>query len=358
MTMSNIRNGIEMIPTMETGAVITQLENVPLGGSITYKPPGSSISMKMRPTLQIDGSIKGLISQIGDGSIITLFDKTPYPNEKEDVVCPHFIELKWANGCNFDCAWCYLNGTFRFRPCGKKPYMKDRERVVSHIRQYLEHIPIPTLLNSGELSDSLAFEGTDNAITSMIVPLFKEQSTHKLLILTKSANVKGVLGSDAQDHLIASFSLNAPGVSSRWERKAPKVEDRIKAAKKLFDAGYEVRLRIDPMVPIDKWKQSYGSLLEKIFDNLTPERITMGSLRGLQSTINHSTDKSWVEYLDDRSNWGKKISFPRRAEMYHYILDTLKDDYSFTKVGLCKETIGMWEEIGKDYKKIQCNCIL
>ena len=65
------------------------------------------------------------VDKIKDGSIIKLFDRTPEPKNPTDVVCPHFYELKWANGCNFNCAWCYLNGTYRFLSRGKKPHLKD-----------------------------------------------------------------------------------------------------------------------------------------------------------------------------------------------------------------------------------------
>jgi len=64
---------------------------------------------------QLDGSSKMLVSRVGDGSIITRFDKTPLPGSRGDVVCPHFLELKWATGCPYSCAWCYLQGTFRSR---------------------------------------------------------------------------------------------------------------------------------------------------------------------------------------------------------------------------------------------------
>jgi spore photoproduct lyase len=356
--MHHSRSGTEMIPIMETETALSRMDNHQVGIPFKYKPIGSSISMEMKPTMQLDGSIKNLLSNIGDGSIITLFDKTPFPTGIDDVVCPHFVELKWANGCNFDCAWCYLNGTFRFRPCGKKPFLKDREKVISHIERYLKEVPFPTILNSGELSDSLAFEGTNGSLTDMIVPLFKSQDRHKLLVLTKSANVDGLLSSNAQKQVVTSFSVNALKVSSRWERKAPPVDKRLEAAIKLRDAGYRVRLRIDPMVPVPDWKRAYKRLVDKIFDGFVPERITLGSLRGLQSTINHSKDKSWVEFLDDRSNWGKKIGFPRRAEMYRTLLDHMEKEHDYTDVGLCKETIGMWEELGKDYKKIKCNCLL
>ena len=104
-------------------------------------------------------------------------------------------------------------------------------------------------------------------------------------------------------------------VCEKWE-KAPHVLRRIEAAKELSEAGYEVRIRIDPMVPIENWREHYLELLEIVFDKFIPERITLGSLRGLQSTINGCTDKTWVRYLKESSNWGKKIDLATRYAMY------------------------------------------
>lgn len=307
----------------------------------------------------LNGTEKTLVSAIGDGSIIKRFDKTPFPVDANDVVCPHFLELKWANGCQFDCAWCYLNGTFRFRPHKKKPYLKDKDRIIEHLNALFnsnnEKIEI---LNSGELSDSLVFEGSEFSLTKNILPLFKEFSKHKLLILTKAANGNEILKSNSQDVLIVSFSLNAYSVAERWEHKAPHPKERIKAARRLSDKGYSVRIRIDPMVPIDGWKKSYIELIDDIFLSFIPERITIGSLRGLQSTINNSTDKTWVPYLDDSSNWGKKITFDKRLDMYNTLINHLNKKYDYFDIGLCKETIEMWKKIGLDYKSIKCNCTL
>lgn len=132
---------------------------------------------------------------------------------------------------------------------------------------------------------------------------------------------------------------------------------RIEAAKRVFDAGYEVRIRIDPMVPMTNWQEHYLELLDILFDNFVPERITLGSLRGLQSTINGCTDKSWVKYLGESSNWGKKIDFETRYVMYSTMIDQLKRKYGFSKVVLCKETVEMCNALKIDYKKIRCNCV-
>ncbi len=298
---------------------------------------------------------------IRDGSIITIFDKTAKPVNKNDVFCPHFVEFKWANGCNFNCAWCYLNGTLRFRPMGKGPHVKPPEKIKQHLKEYFKLVKLPTLLNSGELSDSFVNDGNGFSLTKDIIPIFKKQKTHKLLILTKNGSniaMNDILNSKSQDHVIVSFSVNSFDVAKRWEKNAPGPKKRIESANKLFDERYEVRLRIDPIVPVENWKDGYLDLVDFIFSKFEPERITLGSLRGLQSTINNCKDKSWVKYLEERTNWGLKISFEKRFEIYESIIKYLKKEYNFRSVGLCKETLEIWDKLGMDYNKNKCNCVL
>lgn len=314
------------------------------------------VSIKVKEYDLLDGSKKELVSQVGDGSIITRFDKTPIPASKTDVVCPHFLELKWAYGCSFDCAWCFLKGTFRFLPTKTKPVIKDYNKIEVHVKSFFENNGYSEeLLNSGELSDSLLSENTNLPFSKFIYPIIKGERKHRILFLTKSTNVKNICGLEAQKEFVMSFSLNANKVSEKWE-KAPNPRDRIKAAKKVYDVGYEIRLRIDPMVPIENYEKQYTDLIDNIFSNLEPSRITLGSLRGLQSTINNVQDRSWVCYLKERSNWGMKIGIEERYKMYKFIIDYLKDKYRYKNVALCKETVGMWEKLEMNYKKIRCNC--
>lgn len=320
-----------------------------------------NIRIKFEKRKTIAGGIELLPVQVGDGSIIKLFDRTPYPEKPNDVVCPHFLELKWANGCNFNCAWCYLQGTFRFRPMKKKPYAKDMNKTKQHLLTFFAQVKDkPYLLNSGELSDSLVYEYNGYALSENIAPLFLAQKMHKLLIVTKSSNVSKLLKLAPTDKIIVSFSVNADKVARQWEKGAPSVNSRLNAAKKLQDAGFEIRLRIDPMVPIENWEDYYESLLERIFVKygLSPSRITMGSLRGLQSTINNAWDISWTRYLEEKSNWGKKIKKDKRVDMYSLIKNFLETKYDYSNIALCKETIEIWNKLEMDYRKIKCNCIL
>jgi len=304
----------------------------------------------------LDGRVETLVERVNDGSIITRFDKTPYPTHQTDVVCPHFLELKWAYGCPYDCSWCYLKGTFRFRPNGKEPVVKDYDKIELHTRTFLEEAETPEILNTGEIADSLMSENGNKPFSKFIIPMFESQNKHKVLFLTKSSDVKNLLKMESHSQAVVSFSLNAIPVADKWE-KAPKILKRLEAAQKLYNAGYEVRVRIDPMVPIENWEKHYLHLADLIFERFIPERITLGSLRGLQSTINGCTDKSWVQYLSESSNWGKKIDIKIRYQMYSSIIKFLKQRYQYKQVAPCKETIQMWDRLGMDYKKIRCNCV-
>ena len=316
-----------------------------------------AIRIKYKFYQMLDGSTKELLQQVGDGSIIKRFDKTPLPNKKTDVVCPHFLELKWATGCPYDCSWCYLKGTFRFLPYKAKPHIKDFNKIKEHVETFLEWVEEPEILNTGELADSLMLEGNKKSFVNFMVPFFEKQDKHKILLLTKSDRIQNLLKLNFQKKVIASFSLNAIPVARRWELKAPSVENRIEAAKALYDQGYEVRIRIDPMVPVDNWEKLYLDLIDLLFSSFIPERLTLGSLRGLQSTINGTTDTSWVKYLSEYSNWGKKIDINLRLAMYKELISYLRKKYKFTKVALCKETVAVWEILNLDYKKIKCNCV-
>ena len=295
-------------------------------------------------------------SRVGDGSIIVTFDKTPLPSSPNDVVCPHFVELKWATGCRFNCSWCYLQGTLFRLPYGKAPHFKDIGKVKKHLKIFLAEVDTPCLLNSGELCDSLVAEGSEFSLTRNYLPLLSG-TPHRILIVTKDTRIQGILEHGSPKTTVVSISINAFNVAERWERGAPPVLERIQAAQKLYESGFEIRVRIDPVVPVERWQKAYQEVVRVLLQHVQPSRITLGSLRGLASTIRACRDKSWVKYLSERSNWGLKIPFSVRLDMYRSIIDFLREQGYQGPVALCKETLRMWNALGLNWLEIKCNCI-
>ena len=95
--------------------IVSKMSTEDGGNDLTIKlrkKSGLTIYMGLLPKL--DGSRKLSVIKISDGSVIERFMHTKIPpTEINDIVCPHFLELKWAYGCPFNCAYCYLQGTLR-----------------------------------------------------------------------------------------------------------------------------------------------------------------------------------------------------------------------------------------------------
>jgi spore photoproduct lyase len=284
--------------------------------------------------------------------ILHYFDKTP-----SSIVCPHFWELRWAYGCPFDCAYCYLRGTFMGNKRPRYPYSIDR--ILDVLERAFQNLNEPVIFNSGELADSMM----NPILMEQIVDKFEEQNKHKLLLLTKSDNIKFLL-KKPRKQTIVSFSLNASEPARLWEKGPPPPDKRIDAAAAVAEAGYETRIRIDPIFPIKNWQSQYGDLLHLIFSKLTPERITLGTPRGLMKTLKFSNDLSWAKFFGESSGWGKKISTAVRKEIYFFFYESLLDlGFEKSKIALCKETVEMYKELGLDpgnypnWKNCRCNCI-
>jgi spore photoproduct lyase len=333
-----------------------QSVDVPIGETIEELKPLKAHFAKYK---MLSGKTEKRLQRISSGSIIKRFEHTPYPRKSSDVICPHFLELKWAYGCPFDCAWCFLKGTLRMLPEKTAPKIKPRENVMRHVQSALTQTSKPEIFNTGELCDSLMDENNGRKpFSQWIVEEFEKQQVHKVLFLTKSSYVKKLVEIERHNNAVASFSLNAHPVSRKWE-KAPTSKARINAGKELAENNWEVRVRIDPIVPIPKWREAYAELIEDLFSSYSPSRVTLGTPRGLQSTLNNVTDRTWIEYLDsNRSGWGRKVPDDDREAIYRFMLDKLEDYISLDLVGLCKETLEMFSTLERDFRKQVCNCMV
>lgn len=301
-------------------------------------------------------------------SFISFFYKTP-----RDIVCPHFWNLKPFIGCPFECNYCFLQGTFFGN---KRPRLKDFNKMTQTLEEFLswtDSIGIRVLFNVGELCDSLAIPSWTEHFLEKMAPLLERHSGNKLLFLSKAGanKIDQLLDNpDLKRHIITSFSLNPPFVIATYEKKTAPLESRLQALKNLQKKGYEIRIRIDPIISVKNWEIYYSELVSAIFESrLKPKRITIGSLRGLQRTIFFAKDKKWTKYLDrkEKTGWGLKIRKELRLDLYTTILEQIREYRPNMQLALCKETPDLWKSLvnknllshpGKSpsWENTKCNC--
>jgi spore photoproduct lyase len=115
-------------------------------------------------------------------------------------------------------------------------------------------------------------------LTQQLVPYFSHLSRGYVMLLTKSANVQGVLDVAPHSHVVVSWSLNPPGIIETYELGTASLDERLAAARRCQEHGYRIRLRIDPGILYPDWQTGYGELIRKSLTLLEPENITLGML--------------------------------------------------------------------------------
>jgi len=278
--------------------------------------------------------------------------------------CAKFYKLTAYNNCNFWCEYCYLYLTFRNSPVST--HFVNYHRMFQEIEAFnRENIASPLrVLNLGELGDPLAVDEI-TGFAEEVVPFMPAHAPNtRLLFLTKSDTVRTLLGLEHGGQTIVSFSVNTAKVWRYLEHRTPSPAARLKAAREVQDAGYEVRLRIDPVIRYSTWKPDYEELVANVFSLVHPSRITLGEYRpaeGLSSHIRARFPESpLIKVNGSLVVEAGKLRYPRqsRLEMFAAIVKAIHRCSPNTAVALCKESTEVWKAVGLDRTGLCCNCLV
>ena len=320
------------------------------------------------------------------GSLVDWGKKTLVLGEAQKFISPskgqpvHYCKgprkiIPISNGCHYSCQYCFMQGTYR----GRHPRVKfnlNWEKLLKEIdRDIAERVVLGTqVYHMGENQDSLAFDYI-YPLTRILVPFFAKRDA-RLLLLSKSDCVDNLLDLEHNEHTIVSWSINSDHVTRNIELDTAPLYRRIGAAKKAQEAGYPLRLRFDPLLLLSgkewrrgDWKKRYNRMMDAVFRDLRPERVTMGSLR-FHPTIRASATQRFPntvlfddDLLSDDPDEDHRYRYRDdiRVDLYRHIVDCIREraegDIS---IGLCKETDDMWTAVGLelDRKKPTCHCQL
>jgi len=309
---------------------------------------------------------RGLEKLMEERNVLLLRDrKSPFVEQFQHPLgrCAKFHKLTAYNNCNFWCEYCYLYLTFR--NCPVSTHFVNYDKMFREIEQFeRQSIPAPLrVLNLGELGDPLAVDDI-TGFAERIVPFMPTHAPNtRLLFLTKSAAVTTLLGLAHGGRTIISFSINTNKVWRYLEHRTPSPTDRLKAARQAQDAGYEVRLRIDPVIRYSTWQKDYEALADEVFSSVQPSRITLGEYRpaeGLSSHIRARFPQSpLIKVNGSLVAEAGKLRYPResRLEMFTVIVKAIRRRSPHVHIALCKEAAAVWQAAGLTGEGLCCNCL-
>ena len=298
--------------------------------------------------------------------------KTPFIHKMgrapAGVVCPPYYVLSHGNGCPYACDYCCLQ--LPLCNVSRPVVFHQRQGLIDEVKRFLGHGQA-CLLSAGESSDSLALDhltGLSEDLVSLFGRqdeqlLFPKEKRHKLLLVTKSVNVERLLLVKERANVVVSFSLNSPEIALRYEHGTPHPYLRLEAAKRCQEAGYEVRIRIDPIIPEEGWESWYEPLLERIAGEMDTHglRFTLGTIRhnaGLRECAGRrGRDATVFDLATSREGADERHRLPvsLRRGVYGWFQERLPGDAT---VALCKETEELWCDLGLDPVNPKCNCTL
>lgn len=295
---------------------------------------------------------------------ISYFDKTA-----EGVHCPHFYVLAHANSklCPFECEYCFARVTFRTQRSNVIIYT-NYDRMLRQVGRWLAQTKEPSVLNAGEYCDFFIRETVQKSngtrvvnLAERLAPLFAKYKRHKLLILTKSDGIHRFLQNVIPvKNFIISASVNCAEIANLHERYAPHPIRRAKALRAVQEQGWEdVRMRLDPGIPLKNWRARYGRTLRQIArTGLQPTRITLGTLRFFGGVAGCWKIVKMHNLTVKKSKEDNRYRLTNRQEYYEFILGRIDDLFPDAEVGLCKETLTLYEALGMRTDASQCNCLV
>jgi len=218
--------------------------------------------------------------------------------------------------CLYDCRYCFLQGMY---PSSHYLLFINYEDFLSDIQNKTnQHPGRPTWFFSGYDCDSLALDSI-SAFLESFIPFFQKETNAHLELRTKSVNIKPLLRYEPLENVVAAFSFTPKELSIQLEHGVPSVESRIQAIKKITDAGWQVGLRIDPLIDCHDFDQRYKILFEDIFSTIPVEKIHSVSIGAFRMPVNffkkieklYPEEKLFTGSLEKR---GSSISYSLEIE--------------------------------------------
>jgi len=188
----------------------------------------------------------------------------------ENYGLEHFYYSTQMMNCIYNCAYCYLQGLY------------PSANVVAFVNteDYFSAIPSePAYISISYDADIMALENLFG-YAALWINFVKQHPHITLEVRTKSANFNSISNIQPCKNVILSWTISPQSVIDTYEEGAPSLSSRLKSVKAAIEKGWNVRLCMDPILPLADWKASFEEMLDQI--DINPSDIYDISLGGFR----------------------------------------------------------------------------
>lgn len=315
---------------------------------------------------------KTQVPQMGDGHLVRnllgdgAFNWANYnlegdPNRK-DKVCRPCWRIHFQYGCVHRCHYCGFGGLL--------VTMTNAEDYIHQLQRLMEANTWQETFLLEDDADILCLE-PELGCLGPIIEFFGTTGNRYVILHTKSWNVDWMLDLKHNGNTIPVWSLCGPRQSMEIEPKTGTCEERIEAARKCQDAGYTVRYKFKPIIPIEGWREEASTTIEMALTRTKPDVISLCvfmwmEIHDLKRRLHqHTLDPAFVAAAEASIEETKDTvtkPFPEdvRAEIYDYYLTEIRKWNPDVPVSLSTETFSIWKrfqsKLGMNATNYVCGC--
>ena len=271
----------------------------------------------------------------------------------------------YYTGCGYTVFNCIHNCPLTCTYCILQAYLNepgilvygDLEHLEDEIRSKVLKPGLNLRIGTGQLGDSLALERI-SGISGRLIKVMASSGCSILELKTKTAAIEPILSIDPKGRTVVGWSVNASCIIQHEETHTASLEQRLKAACKVREAGYMISFHLDPVICFSGWEAEYGAMFDMIGDYMCSDTdvawFSIGGMRfmpELKRIIDRRFPDSIAaagEFIDGAD--GKKRYYKKtRARMFKTLYRRARKIFPNTPVYFCMESEQIWREAAGRY---------
>jgi spore photoproduct lyase len=189
-----------------------------------------------------------------------------------------------------------------------------------------------------------------------LIEYFGTLENRYLIIHAKSANVEWMTELKHNGNTIVVWSVCGPSQAEQFEPVAASTDERIAAARALQDAGYVVRYKLKPIIPMRNWREEAADTVAMMFAQTNPDVVSLCMF--MWTSYTEMTERLDLSLLDPEFVGAAEAAqeelrdkptrpFPPRlrTDVYmHYLREIRRHDLG-VPVSLSTESPGVWRRM-------------
>ncbi len=273
------------------------------------------------------------------------------PVASEKTRCCNLLTLDAVESCGFDCSYCSIQSFYnQNRVVFNKNFPKKLKEIKLNPKKRYH-------IGTGQSSDSLMW-GNKEGVLDALFEFARENKNVLLEFKTKSNNIKYILENDVPKNIVCTWSLNTPTIIENEEHLTARLQDRLKAARRVADKGVKVGFHFHPIVEYEGYLKEYNELFKMVSGSFSANEIMMisfGTLTYIKPVLKalRARDFKSKIYQMPLVDAEGKFSYPieTKIEMFKNAYEAFKPWHKEVFFYLCMEPHSLWREcFGYEYK--------